>query len=124
MFSFDESFVQKKVFQGLFQSITLPQRKNEEYAGRVCKASGWGDLEWCKEPPCRRPEVLQQVETRCISNKECSTSSNYEKYERKTSRRLITENMICAGNKLYGGEDACQGDSGGKLCLFIYILNK
>ena len=21
--------------------------------------------------------------------------------------------MICAGNMLYGGEDACQGDSGG-----------
>ena len=27
--------------------------------------------------------------------------------------------MMCAGNKLYGGEDACQGDSGGRIywCL-------
>jgi secreted trypsin-like serine protease len=98
----------------MFQTISLPQRKNEQYAGRVCKATGWGDLEFCKEQPCRRPEVLQQVETKCISNKECSTSASYVKYSRTSSRHVITENMICAGNKLHGGEDACQGDSGGK----------
>ena len=103
------------------QTISLPQKRNEKYDGKPCKSSGWGDLEFCKERPCKRPEVLQQVETKCISNKECSTSTNYIKYARKSSRGVITEDMICAGNKLHGGEDACQGDSGGN-STYVYLF--
>ena len=98
----------------------MPRQKDEEYGGKECKASGWGDLESCKEKPCKRPDVLQQVTTQCISNKDCSNTVNYKKFARKNARRVITENMICAGNMLYGGEDACQGDSGGRL-WFLYM---
>ena len=98
----------------------MPRKKDEEYSGKACKASGWGDLEFCKEKPCKRPDVLQQVVTQCISNKDCSNTVGYKKFARKNARRVITENMICAGNMLYGGEDACQGDSGGRQS-FPYI---
>ena len=101
----------------IFQTISLPRRRDEEYSGKTCKASGWGDLEFCKEKPCNRPNVLQQVITQCISNEECSNTKSYKSFARKNSRRMITENMICAGNMLYGGEDACQGDSGGKISI-------
>ena len=105
----------------------MPTNANEKYDGKTCKASGWGDLEYCKEPPCSRPDVLQQVETTCISNQECVQSDRYTGYSRKVSRRVITKNMICAGNMLYGGADACQGDSGGRwkhLLFFVDSNNK
>ena len=100
----------------------MPRQKDEEYGGKECKASGWGDLEFCKEKPCKRPDVLQQVATQCISNKDCSNTVSYKKFARKNARRVITENMICAGNMLYGGEDACQGDSGGRQWFCEYIV--
>jgi len=87
--------------------------QNQSFDGKSCKVSGWGYQEYCKKRPCRRPDVLQQVVTTCLSTKDCIKSDRYTGYARKVSRRVITKNMICAGDMLYGGADACQGDSGG-----------
>jgi len=49
-----------------------------------------------------QPEHLQHVELKYVTNNECN--ADY-------SPQLITDNMMCAKDP---GQDACQGDSGGK----------
>ena len=52
------------------------------------------------------PDKLQIVELTTLDHGECGMLKG-----------MITNNMLCAGGK--NGKDACQGDSGGKIC-FIY----
>ena len=50
------------------------------------------------------PDKLQIVELTTLDHGECGMLKG-----------MITNNMLCAGGK--NGKDACQGDSGGKICL-------
>ena len=51
-----------------------------------------------------------KVNVTIISNKECNRLYKPSK---------VTQNMLCAGDRLKGGKDACQGDSGGPLFLKV-----
>ena len=68
---------------------------------KTMTTSGWGTL--CSG--CSQPDVLNVVNVPGVSNAVCS-----QRYGGG-----ITDEMICAGEIVNGGVDACQGDSGGQL---------
>lgn len=68
---------------------------------KTLTTSGWGSL--CSG--CSSPDVLHVVDAPGVSNAVCDTAYG--------GTGSITDQMICAGNTVNGGVDACQGDSGG-----------
>ncbi|XP_075427137.1 mannan-binding lectin serine protease 1 isoform X2 [Ascaphus truei] len=64
--------------------------------------SGWG-----KQFLTRLPEVLMEVEIPVVDHAVCQAGY-------VAMNRLVTEDMLCAGEK-EGGKDACSGDSGGPM---------
>ena len=68
---------------------------------KTMTTSGWGTL--CSG--CSQPDVLNVVNVPGVSNTLCN-----QRYGGG-----ITDEMICAGEIVNGGVDACQGDSGGQL---------
>ena len=71
---------------------------------KTVTTSGWGAL----SSSGSSPTVLHKVSVPGVSNTVCQ-----EKYEDRYGSNAITADMICAGNTVDGGVDACQGDSGG-----------
>jgi len=83
--------------------IALPRSK-KEYTNTRAFVLGWGTI-YFGGP---LSDILQEVNLRIWDNPTCKT--NYEMIN-----RVITDNMLCAGEVK---KDACQGDSGGPLnCL-------
>ncbi|XP_053566234.1 mannan-binding lectin serine protease 1 isoform X2 [Bombina bombina] len=70
--------------------------------GEFVIVSGWG-----KQFLARAPEVLMEIEIPVVDAAVCK--AGYKKLN-----RILTEDMICAGEK-EGGKDACSGDSGGPM---------
>jgi trypsin len=74
--------------------------------GAMVHVTGWGMSEL-------RPQgtiTLQQVDIPLTNNDVCNLPRSYNK--------LITVNMLCAGER-QGGKDACRGDSGGPATVLI-----
>ena len=69
---------------------------------KILTVSGWGTL----APGGSTPNVLHVVNVPGVSNAACNQAYGNGR---------ITNEMLCAGNTLSGGVDACQGDSGGIL---------
>lgn len=67
------------------------------YIGRKAIATGWGTLKEEGKPSC----ILQEVEVPVISNDRCVSETNYTK-------KMITDNMLCAGYPGVGQKDSCQ----------------
>ena len=67
-------------------------------------ASGWGTL----QSGGSLPTVLHKVTVPGVSNAVCQ-----QLYEGEYGPNAILPDMMCAGNTVEGGVDACQGDSGG-----------
>ncbi|XP_047525668.1 chymotrypsin-2-like [Pieris napi] len=76
--------------------------------GEKCKLSGWG---FTTQNQRNRPDKLQWLDVKVISEKDCKTTFNHFRRFEKTDP--ITPNHICILNKK--GEGGCQGDSGGSL---------
>ena len=66
--------------------------------------SGWGRL----QSGGSSPTVLHKVTVPGVSNAVCQ-----QLYEGRYGPNAILPDMMCAGNTVEGGVDACQGDSGG-----------
>ena len=73
---------------------------------KTVTTSGWGALGSGQGGPT----VLHKVSVPGVSNAVCQ-----QMYEDKYGPNAITSDMMCAGNTVNGGVDACQGDSGGNL---------
>ena len=72
-------------------------------ANKILTVSGWGDTVPNK---IVYPDVLHKVDVPGITNAVCS---------QKYGSGVISEKMLCAGDVVNGGIDACHQDSGGTL---------
>ena len=84
----------------------LPNLKHagDFLAGKLMTVSGWGNAN--KTHP-HFPNKLHVVNVTGVKLAMCR-----EKYG-DTTGNIITAGDMCAGDIIDGGEDACQGDSGG-----------
>ncbi|XP_009892500.1 PREDICTED: granzyme A-like [Charadrius vociferus] len=84
--------------------IDLPDSDDDPEPGTICTVTGWGQTGNQK----RLSDILREVNITVISREICSNNRHYK------NNPVITDNMICAGDKK-GGKDSCHGDSGGPL---------
>jgi len=107
-------------FNDWVKPICLPD-PDTNYENKAAVATGWGNLYSHPDPDQYyhgpiRPQILQKVDLKTISNSECKISgpSYYGTH--------LTERMICAYNQ---GKGTCYGDSGGPLASKVgnsYVL--
>jgi len=88
--------------------VCLPDVRSSIITGQTALVTGWGET----KDRYNRNNVIQKVDVRIISSKQCNRWMSAITSEPDT----ITPNMVCAGYKV-GGKDACQGDSGGPLIV-------
>jgi secreted trypsin-like serine protease len=67
---------------------------------------GWGST---REGSSRQQRRLREAQVGHVADRPCAA-----RY-RKAGYRVVTDEMICAGDLRDGGVDSCQGDSGGPL---------
>lgn len=84
--------------------ICLPD-KEEEFIGQPAMVAGWGKLSFGGPVP----SVLQVAKLPVIGNKQCQ-----EMYHQSGHMKIISDSFLCAGYET-GGQDSCEGDSGGPL---------
>ncbi|XP_066502768.1 granzyme K-like [Hoplias malabaricus] len=81
----------------------LPSSGKDIPAGTKCEVSGWGRT---NTESAVASDVLREVEVTVVNRDLCNCYYN--------KNPVITEDMLCAGNK-QPGRDACSGDSGSPL---------
>ncbi|XP_023416444.2 serine protease 29-like [Cavia porcellus] len=90
--------------------IKLPSSNLEESEKDQCWVTGWGTVlgyQWLP-PPFR----LQEVSVQVVKNSVCEELYHNATWHFFKDRRLILDDMLCAGNV---GRGTCYGDSGGPL---------
>ncbi|NXQ20504.1 GRAA protein, partial [Peucedramus taeniatus] len=85
--------------------IALPPSDDDPKPGTVCTVAGWG---LTTSPSGKPAPVLMEVNITVIRREICNDKKHYN------GKPVITDSMICAGNK-NGKKDSCHGDSGGPL---------
>ncbi|XP_062898091.1 granzyme K-like [Mobula hypostoma] len=85
--------------------LPLPHKESDLKEGTVCTVAGWGTT---KANSNKASDSLREADVTIIDRKTCNSRKYYNR------QPLITENMLCAGDKK-GRRDACIGDSGGPL---------
>ncbi|XP_013920479.1 PREDICTED: granzyme A-like [Thamnophis sirtalis] len=83
--------------------VKLPQKYGDLKPRTQCLVAGWGFTESRK-----LSDVLREVNVTVIARTICNDKKHYN------SDPIVTKNMVCAGDER-GGNDACDGDSGGPL---------
>merc|ERR1712055_1109153 len=82
---------------------------DESYAGQIATVSGWGNIN--PNRTGERPNVLQELEVKVITNEKCQNW--WDSYNGRTQ---ITRNILCAESMSNNpGSSSCGGDSGGPL---------
>jgi secreted trypsin-like serine protease len=95
-------------FTDTIRPICLADQDEELPIGKTCVAAGWGHINTVTK---QVPNVLQQLKVEPIHDPNTCRNA----YRNQFGITSYVENeMLCAG-KLAGGEDTCQGDSGGML---------
>lgn len=84
--------------------ICLPE-KGDDFIGHQALVAGWGKLSFGGPVP----SVLQVAKLPVIGNKQCQ-----EMYHNSGHMKIISDSFVCAGYE-NGGQDSCEGDSGGPL---------
>ncbi|XP_076314877.1 uncharacterized protein LOC143227305 [Tachypleus tridentatus] len=91
-------------FQPHIVPICLPE-SGDDFTGKTAFVSGWGKL--FHDGPV--PKRLQYVKVPIIGNSKCQ-----EMFLHSGHDKIIKNTFICAGYET-GGQDSCEGDSGGPL---------
>ena len=91
----------------------LPTTKHsgDFLVGKNLTVSGWGVFGHGGEG---RPDNLHVVNVKGISNAQCK-----EMYSKNDKGHMINSENLCAGDIVDGGEDSCQGDSGGRMSYWL-----
>ncbi|NXN20730.1 GRAA protein, partial [Nycticryphes semicollaris] len=87
------------------KTIDLPTSYDDPTPGTTCTVAGWGQIHKSRR---KFSDTLREVNVTVIAREICNDDDHYRK------NPVITDNMICAGDKR-GGKDSCQGDSGAPL---------
>ncbi|NXO49665.1 GRAA protein, partial [Aramus guarauna] len=85
--------------------LPLPSSYDDPKPGTICTVAGWGKTQ---SRQINFSDTLREVNITVISRQTCNDKNHYK------HNPVITNNMICAGDK-NGGKDSCYGDSGGPL---------
>ena len=86
---------------------TAAMHRDNFFVGKTLTTSGWGTMDYGED---RCPDKLHAVNVTGVSNRECK-----ERYSKIGKGHQIRPESLCAGDTIDGGEDSCQGDSGGRL---------
>ena len=123
-FAFDYSIVHLKYPVDIgprANIVCLPSAKHsgDFLVGKKLTVSGWGDLEYydyydpegdLEYGDYNVPDKLRVIDVKGISNSQCK-----DMYTKDGRGYWINSENLCAGDIIDGGEDSCQGDSGGRL---------
>jgi secreted trypsin-like serine protease len=96
-----------------FAERILPVPPSGKIEGEEGVVPGWGVT---AESSRTTPAELREVALPVVSNETCNAAFNA--YDSRFYDDPVTENMVCAG-PAEGGRDACYGDSGGPLMVFL-----
>ncbi|XP_013373416.1 PREDICTED: mastin-like [Chinchilla lanigera] len=92
--------------------VSLPEASLKVSGSKTCWVTGWGNIR--AEEPLPQPFHLQEVEVKVRSRSNCEQVYHHSFPEH--TGQLIKDDMLCAGNQIYG---PCSGDSGGPLvCMW------
>ncbi len=80
--------------------------------GTMATTTGWGDRNIL---PSQQdlPRLLREVEVPVVSDADCLAAYP----DRRFPDWMVAEQSVCAGDLVDGGEDSCNGDSGGPLLV-------
>ncbi|XP_065223075.1 trypsin Blo t 3-like [Planococcus citri] len=96
------------------QPACLPSSENQNYAGYFGTVTGWGSNDEWTSASLSATNKIRKVEVPIIPTDHCRMNYIYG-----NSLYSVTDNMMCAGNLYFGGQDACRGDSGGPLQINV-----
>ncbi|XP_067889020.1 granzyme K-like isoform X2 [Heterodontus francisci] len=94
--------------------LHLPTSTKDLKAGVKCTIVGWGQT---SPRDKAQSDILKEASVSVIDRKTCNSKKYYN------GKPVITDNMICAGDKK-GKKDSCLGDAGGPLMCKTKTLNR
>ncbi|XP_078266010.1 transmembrane protease serine 9-like [Rhinoraja longicauda] len=99
----------------LVKILPLPKSAKDIKPGTKCKVLGWGQTTADDTDPS---DTLQETTVTIIDRKTCNNQKYYK------GKPVITDDMICAGDKTGGQAKMCRGDAGGPLICKSSFLKK
>ncbi|XP_060686025.1 granzyme K-like [Hemiscyllium ocellatum] len=94
--------------------LKLPTSTKDPKAGVNCRIIGWGQT---SPRDKKQSDTLKEATISVIDRKTCNSKKYYN------GSPVITDNMICAGDKK-GRKDSCLGDAGGPLMCKVKTLSR
>ncbi|XP_078075377.1 granzyme K-like [Mustelus asterias] len=98
----------------MIEILNLPTSTKDLKSGVKCTIIGWGHISPSDKT---MSDTLKEASVSVIDRKSCNSKKYYN------GNPLITDNMICAGDKK-GRKDSCLGDAGGPLMCKTKTLSR
>lgn len=107
--------LERKVqLNGAIRPACLPEQASVKTKTAI--ATGWGTVTWRGQ----QSNVLLKVTLDMFSQNECNSTYRTD-INRKLNKGIMEETQVCAGSH-NEEKDSCQGDSGGYVEIFFFIL--
>ncbi|GCB78744.1 hypothetical protein scyTo_0015874 [Scyliorhinus torazame] len=103
-----------KIKNKVIEILKLPTSTLDLKSGAKCTIIGWGQTSPSDKT---QSDILKEATVSVIERKRCNSKKYYNGHP------IITDNMICAGDKK-GKKDSCLGDAGGPLMCKTKALSR